>query len=783
ASALIALSLGSKIGGDHIFILSDKEEAAYFLNDLQNIISKTDVDLKPLFFPESHRQPYELEETDNSEVQQRAEVLNNIENVNKGVLLVTYPEALSEKVLTKKEFSKNIIKIKSGQELSPDFINEMLIELNFEKVDQVHEPGQFAQRGGIIDIFSFAQDHPHRIDFFGNNVDTIRTFDPISQLSIQRISHLTVIPNIRKEMITEERSNLLEFVNSLSSVWIKNPELLQGKLNDAYQKAEKAYEQLTSPLDHLKPEELYTSYHELYKNLESYPNIIFGTKAQDEKSSVSFDFSLSPQPSFNKNFDFLLEDLKSHSDNGKECVIVASSKNQVERLYSIIEDKGFKDLIDIKIFKLPLSEGFIDNSNNFLCYTDHQIFQRYHKFKLKEGYNKTQKALTLKELNELSPGDYVTHIDHGIGQYSGLEKIDVNGKEQEAIRLTFKDNDILYVSIHSLHRIAKYTSQDGKVPSLNKLGSGDWQKKKQKTKKRVKELAFDLISLYAKRKAKKGYAFSRDTYLQNELEASFLFEDTPDQIKVTNEVKKDMEKNYPMDRLICGDVGFGKTEVAIRAAFKAVADSKQVALMAPTTILTFQHYQSFKERLKDFPCNIGLLNRFRSAKEQRETINKVKKGEIDIIIGTHRLVNKNIELRDLGLLIIDEEQKFGVSVKDKLKTVKPDVDTLTLTATPIPRTLQFSLMGARDLSVINTPPPNRYPVQTQISTFNEEMLRDAIQYEVSREGQVYFVHNRIDNIKEVSGLIQRLCPDVKVATAHGRMKGDKLENLMLDFME
>ena len=496
--------------------------------------------------------------------------------------------------------------------------------------------------------------------------------------------------------------------------------------------------------------------------------------------SNTIHFNISPQPTFNKNFDLLIENLKDLKKQGFQTIIVSNQPKQIERIYAVFED--LEADVNFTTLDVSFNQGFINNDLKIACYTDHQIFERYHRFKLKEGFRKNKQALTLKEVYNLNKGDFVTHIDHGVGRFSGLEIIDVNGKPQEAIRLVYRDNDVLYVSIHSLHRISKYTGKDGTQPKLNKIGSPQWDKVKKKTKSKVKEIAYDLIKLYAKRKQEKGFAFSPDTYLQNELEASFFFEDTPDQLTTTEAIKKDMESDAPMDRLVCGDVGFGKTEVAIRAAFKAVADSKQVAVLVPTTILSLQHYKTFSDRLKNFPCNVDYINRFKSAKQITETVKKLKEGKIDILIGTHAIVGKRVEFKDLGLIIIDEEQKFGVGVKDKLKTLRASVDTLTLTATPIPRTLQFSLMGARDLSIINTPPPNRQPVQTEVIGFNEEILRDAISYETSRGGQVYFVHNRVQNIHEVAGMIQRLCPGVRVGIGHGQMDGKKLEKVMMEFI-
>lgn len=776
SAGVIADAVMKNQPGNHLFILGDKEEAAFFLNDLENL-NKTASNI--LFFPHSYKRPYQLESTDNASVVARAEVLERINRGNTSVV-VTYPEALFEMIVTKKQFAEKILEIKKGVEYSVDFINELLIEYEFEKVDFVYEPGQFAVRGGIIDIFSFSNDMPYRVEFFGDEVDSIRTFNPVNQLSVKNMSRLTVVPNIQKQSPKEVREDLLTFLPEQTNVWVEDIMLIGEELDKAYEKALKIYNELPeSPVERTPPVDLFLSKNTFNKRLHERTVVEFGERPFYEEHSFHFNMAL--QPSFNKNFELLIANLKENEKAGFTNMIVSSQAKQVERLYSIFED--LKTSIQFVTLSFALHEGFIDNEQKFACYTDHQIFERYHRFRLKDGFKKNQQALTLKEIYNLQKGDYVTHIDHGIGKFSGLEIIDVNGKPQEAIRLIYKDNDVLYVSIHSLHRIAKYTGKEGTQPKMNKIGTQAWSKKKQKTKSRIKEIAYDLIKLYAKRKQAVGFAFSPDTYLQNELEASFIYEDTPDQLKATVAVKKDMESENPMDRLVCGDVGFGKTEVAIRAAFKAVADNKQVAILVPTTILALQHYKTFKERLGNMPCKVDYINRFRSAGQVKETLKELEEGKVDIIIGTHKLVGKGVKFKDLGLIIIDEEQKFGVGVKDKLKLFKTSVDTLTLTATPIPRTLQFSLMGARDLSVINTPPPNRQPVETEVITFNEERIRDAITYETQRGGQVFFVHNRVQNIHEVGGMIQRLCPGIRVAIGHGQMDGKKLEQLMAGFVD
>jgi transcription-repair coupling factor (superfamily II helicase) len=775
--AFLAQAIIKESGRDHLFIFNDKEEAAYFLNDLQKFEEKA---FQTVFYPESYRVPYEVENTDNSNIVLRAEVLKTISGRGKKpCVVVTYPDALAENVVTRKQLGSHTFKVEAGKSYSIDFLNELLTEYEFHRGDFVYEPGQFSIRGGIVDVFSFGEDFPYRIEFFGDEVESLRQFDPVTQLSTKSAKKFTVIPNIQHTSMLESRESFLDFIGNETAIWTKDDSVVADRLDRIFEVAEKQYGKLKSEMKRLPPKELYIDGDTFTAKSESYRRIGFGTSYSD--TDLKFDYNQAPQPAFNKNFDMLIANLHENEEKGYANFLFSSNQNQVERLERIFED------LDAKVKFTPIlteiAEGFIDKDLKICCYSDHQIFERYHRFYLKEGFKKNKEALTLKELSSLQPGDFVTHIDHGVGKFSGLEKIDVNGKEQEAIRLVYRDNDILYVSIHSLHRISKYSGKDGTEPSINKLGSAAWQKTKAKTKKRVKEIAYDLIKLYAKRKAKKGFAFSPDNYLQTELEASFIYEDTPDQMKATQAVKEDMESASPMDRLVCGDVGFGKTEIAIRAAFKAVCDSKQVAILVPTTVLSLQHFKNFKKRLEDFPARVGLLNRFVSGKKQTETLKALASGEIDIIIGTHKLVGAKVKFKDLGLLIVDEEQKFGVGVKDKLKNMKANVDTLTMTATPIPRTLQFSMMGARDLSIINTPPPNRFPVQTELFTLNEEVIRDAVSYEISRGGQVFFVHNKIQNIQEVAGMIQRLVPDARIVIGHGQMDGPKLEKVMTDFIE
>ena len=756
----------------YLLIFNDKEEAAYYLNDLEQLLGDKNV----LFYPASYKRPYQIEETDNANVLLRSEVLNRINSRKKPAVIVTYPTALFEKVVTKKELEKNTLKINVGENLSLDFVNEVLFEYKFKRVDFVTEPGDFSVRGGIIDIFSFSNDEPYRIEFFGDEIDSIRTFDVETQLSKEKLKKVSIMPNVENKTLQENRESFLKYISSKTVIFTKNKSLLSGNLDKFFQKAEEAFNDLSKEINHTKPSELFCDGNFILNQLEDFTQINFGNQ---DKEGSKLNFNTIPQPSFNKQFSLLIDNLEEYHKAGFTNYIFCANEQQAKRFHDIFNDSDKEVHYETIVF--PLYQGFIDVDAKLVCYTDHQIFERYHKFRLKNGYAKKQ-AITLQELNKLEIGDYVTHMDHGIGKFGGLQKIDVQGKKQEAIKLVYGERDILYVSIHSLHKISKFNGKDGKAPKIYKLGSGAWKKIKQKTKARVKHIAFNLIQLYAKRKLQKGFAFGPDTHIQHELEGSFMYEDTPDQFTSTQDVKNDMEKEQPMDRLVCGDVGFGKTEVAVRAAFKAVDNGKQVAILVPTTILAFQHYQTFTERLKNFPVTIDYLNRFRTAKQKTTAIDGVNDGSVDIIIGTHQLTNQRIKFKDLGLLIIDEEQKFGVAVKDKLKTLKENVDTLTLTATPIPRTLQFSLMAARDLSVIKTPPPNRHPIESNVIRFSEETIRDAISYEISRGGQVFFIHNRIENIKEVAGLLQRLVPSAKIGIGHGQMEGKKLEELMLGFM-
>ena len=771
--SFVLFDIFKRTGQTPLFVGDDKEQAAYLLNDLELLLGQEQV----LFFPSSYRRPYQTEETDNANVLLRAEVLSQLQQGAR--VVVSYSEALFEKVLTRQQLDKNTLTLKRGEHLSLDTLNETLFEYQFQRVDFVSEPGEFSVRGGIVDVFSFSNDTPYRIEFFSDVVESIRTFDVETQLSLQQVSSVVIIPNIESKVAGEQRTSFLSLLPEETLIFVQDFELFAPKWEKMYQKAQEAFATLKGEIAHLPPEELFCNAQEGLRDFAQRYVVRINPHNPQEIEGKGVSFAMRPQPSFNKRFELLIEHFKEKYNEGYTNYICCVSAQQAQRFLDIFEE--LHQQVPCELLELSLSEGFTDTANKINCYTDHQILERYHKFNIRNGYAKKQ-AITLKELHQLTIGDYVTHIDHGIGKYAGLQKIDIEGKKQEAIKLIYGDRDVLYVSIHSLHKISKYNGKDGAPPRLYKLGSSAWKALKQKTKARVKQIAFNLIQLYAKRREAVGYAFAPDSYLQKELEASFIYEDTPDQSKATLEVKQDMERARPMDRLVCGDVGFGKTEVAIRAAFKAVDNGKQVAVLVPTTILAFQHYQTFCERLKELPVRVEYLNRFRTAKEKNQVLADLASGKVDILIGTHQIVNEKVKYKDLGLLVIDEEQKFGVAVKDKLKTLRENIDVLTLTATPIPRTLQFSLMAARDLSVITTPPPNRYPIESQIISFNEEVIRDGIAYELQRGGQVFFIHNRVENIKEVAGMIQRLIPDAKIGIGHGQMEGKQLEEVMLAFI-
>ncbi|MBW3520770.1 transcription-repair coupling factor [Chryseobacterium sp. NKUCC03_KSP] len=758
-----------------LFLVDDKEEALYVNSEMEDLLGKENV----LYFPATHMEPYQVEKTQNANLVLRTEVLNKINSERSAKVIVAYIGALSEKVLKKEDFKAISHQIKTGDQLDFDFVDELLNHYQFQQTDFVSEPGEFSVRGGIVDVFSYSNERPYRLTFFGNEVENIKTFDIETQLSVDKVDGFQLVSNMNFS-VSGTRVSFLEILPKESFIISKNGIVGLQKLRTFYERSIEKFENLNKDIAHRSPQELFISDEEFLFDYKKFKTVDFSSAGIERVNSQEVKLDQTAQPSFHKNFQLLIDDLQEKKEEGFDIWISFSTEKQKERLESIFDELGHQ--LAFKSFRSELHEGFVDPDHKILVYTDHQIFDRYQRYKAKNTFAKSEQ-LTLKDLMSLKVGDFIAHIDHGIGKFMGLVKVNNDGKIQECFKLTYKNGDLLYVSIHSLHKISKYNGPDGKEIVLSKLGSPAWKSLKQKTKARVKQIAFDLIKLYAERKTAKGFQYSPDSYLQNELEASFAYEDTPDQEKATFDVKKDMEDEGVMDRLICGDVGFGKTEVAIRAAFKAATDGKQVAILVPTTILAFQHYRSFKERLKDFPVNISYLNRFRTAKQKSETLQGLKDGKMDIVIGTHQLASDKVKFKDLGLLIIDEEHKFGVSVKDKLKTMKTNVDTLTLTATPIPRTLQFSLMAARDLSVIKTPPPNRQPVDTNIIGFSEEVIRDAVSYELQRDGQVYFINNRIENLKDIAGLIQRLVPDARVITAHGQMEGKQMEQNVLDFMD
>jgi len=767
---------------NHLVVLNDAEEAAYFFNSIESVTEALDL----FYFPSSFKSPHNFSLLNPSHVMLRTEALTKISMGGNKKIIVTYAEALFEKVVMAKTLQQNIIQIKTNDHLDLNSLMQQMVDYGFERTDFVYEPGQFALRGGILDIYSFGNEKPYRIELFGEEVDSIRLFDPASQLSERKLLQVNIIPNVTTQFEDTEKIPLLDFLSNDTIVWLKDWDVTKQKGLDQFEALETfvTHHAAMNKADDADPhkKESHIDDFELVSETESklsnHTLIEWGFHAHLSGDKIIF--NTQSQPIFNRQFQYLIANLQDLEKQGYTLFLFAEQAKQLERLHAIFSD--LKTEIQFTPIVKNIHEGFIDHDHKLVCYTDHQIFQRYHKYKVKQAYSKS-KAITLRTLRDLQPGDYVTHIDHGVGVYSGLQKIEVNGHTQEAVRLIYKDSDILYVNINSLHKISKYTGKEGAPPKVNKLGSDAWVKLKDKTKAKVKAIAFDLIKLYAHRKAQAGFAFTPDNYMIHELEASFMYEDTIDQAKAIADVKKDMEQPSPMDRLVCGDVGFGKTEVAIRAAFKAAIDGKQVAVLVPTTILAFQHYKTFKERLKDFPVTIDYMNRFKSAAEKKATIEKVKEGKIDILVGTHGILGKEVGFKDLGLMIIDEEQKFGVAHKEKLKTLRTTVDCLTLTATPIPRTLHFSLMGARDLSIINTAPANRQPIHTEVQVFHEDVIRESIYYETERGGQVFFIHNRVQGLAEMCAMIQKLCPDLSIGFAHGQLEGHQLEEKILDFIE
>lgn len=777
--AIVASAVFELVPRNHLFILHDKEEASYFFNDLQNLLADKDI----LHFPTSYKRPYQFEETDNANILMRAEILGKISTKAEAFLIVTYPEALTEKVISKRTLKENTFSAKVGEKVDTAFISELLTTYAFEKTDFVYEAGQFAVRGGIIDVFSYANELPYRLELFGNEIESIRIFDPSNQLSLENVPEINIIPNVQTVLLQENRQSFMEFLPRNTNIWFKDYQQTIDIIDDYFHKAKGSFQAIMRESGHtqvvLEPDAIFETAEVFQQNLSERTLLEFGNRYYLKTEDV-FTFEALPQPPFHKNFEMIAANLVENQEHAISNIIAAESEKQTERLFSIFDE--INPFVKFQSLAIGLRSGFIDQLQKIACYTDHQLFDRFHRYKTKEKHSKS-KALTLKELRALHPGDFVVHIDYGIGRFVGLEKLHINGKEQEVLRLIYRDDDLLIISIHSLHKISKYSGKEGIAPPISKLGSQDWDNKKKKAKKQVKDIAKDLINLYAKRRAAPGYAFAKDGFMQAELESSFIYEDTPDQAKATNDVKNDMELSHPMDRLVCGDVGFGKTEVAIRAAFKSVADGKQVAVLVPTTILAMQHYRTFKERLDNMPVQVEYINRFKTTKQIKQTLQNIADGKTDILIGTHRIVNKDVKFKDLGLMVIDEEQKFGVKVKERLKEMRVNVDALTLTATPIPRTLHFSLMGARDLSIIATAPPNRQPVTTELHVFNEILIRDAVSQEVRRGGQVFFVHNRISDIEQVANTILKLVPDARIAIAHGQMDGAKLESVMVKFID
>lgn len=769
--ALFTTSLFNKNPDTYLYILNDAETAGYFYHDLTQIMGSQNI----LFFPSAYKRAAKYGQLDAANEILRTETLSRLQDDNNSLIIVSYPDALSEKTVSAEHLKEQTLTISVGEQVDATFVSEILDDYGFQFVDYVYEPGQYAQRGSILDVFSFSSEYPYRIDFFGDEVETIRNFDMESQLSKEKFDTIRIVPEFGRN--SNKYSTLFSSLPSSSIIGIEDIRWIASRV-ESLNGDDLHIDINPNDVNYVKADLL--TKEEFLTAIKPFRHIRFDTKMQDTPDAV-INFNTSVQPLYHKNFDLLSESLRQYLDEGYTIYILSDSEKQQKRLFHIFEDRN--DSIPFIPVNKTLHEGFTDETLKICCFTDHQIFDRFHKYSLKSDKTRSGKvALTLKEINQLQPGDYVVHMDHGIGRFSGLVRLPIGDKIQEVIKISYLNNDSVFVSIHALHKVSKYKGKEGESPKLNKLGSGAWERVKAKTKSKIKDIARDLIKLYAERQQEKGFAYSKDTYLQTELEASFMYEDTPDQVKATRDVKADMQSEQPMDRLICGDVGFGKTEIAIRAAFKAATDGKQTAVLVPTTVLATQHYHTFKDRLENFPVKVDYISRARSSKEQKKILNDLEEGKIDILIGTHRIVGKDVKFKDLGLLIIDEEQKFGVSTKEKLKQMKVNVDTLTMTATPIPRTLQFSLMGSRDLSTISTPPPNRYPIQTEVHVFDIEIIRDAINFELSRNGQVFIVNNRIQNIYEMQELIKREIPDVRIAVGHGQMDPKKLEGIISDFM-
>jgi transcription-repair coupling factor (superfamily II helicase) len=776
AMAVASLFAGKK-GGCFLCLLNDVEEAGYFYNDLMQLLGSKEEELV-LFFPSAYHRHIKYGQIDAVNEILRTEVLSILQHEQPSLVIVSYPDAVAEMVVSKSDFQENMLTITAGEKVDNLFVSDLLDTLGFEHTDYVYEPGQYAMRGSIMDIFSFSSEYPYRIDFFGDEVETLRTFDVETQLSREKLKSIRIVPEISRRqaanvslfdllphqavIVSDDLSWCAERIDSL---W--NDEPVRGD-EASFASQEEMRKVLIGKDDFLR-------------SVLSFSQIQTGSSRAFGTPGATIAFHCELQPLYQKNFDLVSRSFRQFLQDGYTIYLLSDSEKQTDRIQAIFQDRG--DPISFTAVNKTLHSGFIDHTLKVCIFTDHQIFGRYHKYNLKSDRARGGKVmLSLKELTQFSTGDYIVHIDHGVGQFGGLVRTEVNGKIQEAVKLIYRNNDTIYVSIHALHKLSKYKGKEGEPPVLHKLGGGAWERIKNRTKKKIKDIARDLILLYAHRRYEKGHAFSPDSFMQDELEASFIYEDTPDQMKATADVKADMESIRPMDRLICGDVGFGKTEIAIRAAFKAVADSKQVALLVPTTVLAFQHFQTFSERLKNFPCSVDYISRARSAGESKKILTRLEKGDLDILIGTHRIVGSDVKFKDLGLLIIDEEQKFGVSVKEKLRRLKTNVDTLTMTATPIPRTLQFSLMGARDLSNIHTPPPNRYPVQTEVQRFNSDIIREAIRFEMSRNGQVFFINNRIANLCDIEQLIHKQVPEARIVSGHGQMDPEQLEKIILDFV-
>lgn len=766
-NSIVVSKLTAHRKNSSLVLCRDLEEAEHFYADLQVFNDASTVFL----WKDSFRRPFDLDRPEATKIQSKASVLDALTDNEKAVIVVSYPEALCEQIIEEEDLKKSKLIFKVGETIDLDFLIEVLNEYHFEREDFVYEAGQFAIRGGIIDLFSFANELPVRLELDGREIESIREFDPVSQLSTKKLHRASVVPNVQEQSKSKNKTNIFSYLGKRTLVFSSDLPYFFNVLEQGLLKLQNKFELEQVKNTFYSPEEI--------RSLIQDHQVVEGGQQHFFRPSKTIAFGQAPQPSFNKNFPLLIEQLTQLKAQKYATLIFSETHKQIERLESIFDDLNAGIPIDA-VYK-SLSAGFVDTHLKVACFTEHQIFNRY--YRVKAGRVSSAAAISLKELRNLKPGDFVVHIDHGIGQFQGLQKMEMGGKLQEAVRIKYKNNDLLYVNIGSLHKLSKFKGQEGQDPKLNKLGSDAWQNLKRKTKSKVKDIARDLIKLYAKRKAEKGFSYAADTYLQTELEASFMYDDTIDQAKATEDLKRDMESANPMDRLICGDVGFGKTEVAIRAAFKAVCDNKQVAILVPTTILAQQHYHTFRDRLQDFPCKVDYINRFRTPKQQKDTLERLAEGKVDIIIGTHKLLNKNIKFKDLGLLIIDEEQKFGVGAKERLKQLRANIDTLTLTATPIPRTLHFSLMGARDLSIIQTPPPNRRPVVTEVHVWNDELLQESIERELERGGQVFIVHNRVRDIQDIAQKVRNLVPKARVTVGHGQMKGDDLEQVMVQFIE